>query len=82
MSVIEDMQQNRSKSPLSKSSISASRFTEHQKLVERDATIIELQAKYKRYRVYYKLYKHCSGLRCKYCEEIFDNEQFINHTQN
>lgn len=61
---------------------SLSHFANQRKLVERDASIIDLQNKCKKYRVYYKLYKHWSGMRCKFCENLFDNEQFINHAQN
>ena len=76
------MQKEKPKQESSERSRSESRFSEQHKAIEHDANIIELQNKCKKYRVYYKLFKHSWGLKCKFWKEIFDNEQFIDHAQN
>jgi len=41
----------------------------------------DLYTKCKKYRVYYKIFKHSQCLQCKYCDEYFKNDQFIAHSQ-
>lgn len=41
----------------------------------------ELALKCKKYRVYYKLFKHAQSLQCKSCDEHFKNDDFVSHTQ-
>lgn len=41
----------------------------------------DLYTKCKKYRVYYKIFKHSQSLQCKYWGEYFKNDSFISHTQ-
>ena len=56
--ILEDMQKEKPKRESSERSRSKSCFSEKWEISENDANIIELQNKCKKYRVYYKLFKH------------------------
>ena len=41
----------------------------------------KLENKYKEVRVYYKLFKHCSLIQCRYWNKYYKQSSFVTHCQ-